>query len=32
VCRLMGAERDRPTPRIGAMRVLASTRDRLAAP
>ena len=32
VCRLMEAERDHPTPRIGAMRVLAATRDRLAAP
>lgn len=32
VCRLMETERDHPTPRIGAMRVLAATRDRLAAP
>lgn len=32
VCRLMEAERDHPTPRIGAMRVLAATRDRLATP
>lgn len=25
-------DRDHPTPRIGAMRVLAATRDRLATP
>lgn len=32
VCRLMEAERDHPTPRLGALRVLATTRDRLAIP
>ena len=32
VCRLMETERDHPPPRLGALRVLAATRDRLAIP